>query len=180
MLSHSDCAPLIHRITNRATSCTTKVLSYSGKLQLIKSILFSIQAYWSNHFLLPKAVTRDLQSILCRFLWRGLSLGKYGAKVAWSTISLPTTEGGLGIKSLLDWNKALIILHLVHILQAKPSSLWANWIKKTTLKNRSLWQIPIPQDCSWIWRQVLKLLDLDLSIPIPVSSPTLASLLMPK
>lgn len=108
-LSHSDCVPLIHRITNRASSWTTKVLPYSGRLQLIKSILFSNQAYWSNHFLLPKVVTRDLQSILCRFLWRGSSLGKYGAKVAWSTISLPTTEGGLGIKSLLDWNKALIM-----------------------------------------------------------------------
>lgn len=122
-LSYNDCIPLIHRITQRAASWTSQFLAYSSRLQLIKSILFSIQSYWCNHFMLPKAVTRSIQSILCRFLWKGSSLANHGAKVSWAAISLPTTEGGLGLKSIQDWNKALIISHLLHVIQFQSKSL---------------------------------------------------------
>lgn len=48
------------------------------------------------------------------------------------------------------------MLHLIHILQFSTNSLWASWVKTTILKGYSIWQIPIPSDCSWIWKQVLK------------------------
>lgn len=41
-LSHSDCQPLIQRITARVSSWTSRFLSYSGRVQLIKSVLFVI------------------------------------------------------------------------------------------------------------------------------------------
>lgn len=81
-LSYQDCTPLLHKITHRVTSWTSCVLVYSSRLQLIQSVLFSMQSYWCSHFLLPKAIIRSIQSILCRFLWKGNSLAKYGAKVA--------------------------------------------------------------------------------------------------
>lgn len=56
------------------TNCT---LSYSGRLQLIKSVLFSIQSFWAAHFILPKGVLKAIQQVLCRFLWKGVSLA-YG------------------------------------------------------------------------------------------------------
>lgn len=121
-LSFHDCVPLIHRITQRASSWTSNVLAFSGRLQLIKSILFAIQSYWSNHFILPKVVIRSIQSILCRFLLKCSSLAHGGSKVAWSTITLPTSEGGLGVKCLLDWNKALILKHLIHLIQFHSKS----------------------------------------------------------
>lgn len=36
---------------------------------------------------------------------------KYGAKVAWTRVTLPFAEGGLAIKNLEDWNRALILMH---------------------------------------------------------------------
>lgn len=36
----------------------------------------------------------------------------------------------------------------------------AIWIRKTVLKGTSFWQVPIPPDCSWIWKKVLKLRDI--------------------
>lgn len=111
-------------------------------------MLFTIQSYWSNHFLLPKAVIKAIQSILCRFLWKGTSLTPYGAKVAWHNITLPTEEGGLGIKNLLDWNKALLLVHLTHVVQINTKSLWAKWVQTTVLLGKSVWQVQIPTDCS--------------------------------
>lgn len=151
-LSFQDCVPLIHKITHKASSWASSMLAYSGRLQLIQSVLFSMQIFWCHHFLLPKGVIRHIQSILCRFFWKGSSLAHYGAKVAWNSISLPKSEGGLGIKNILDWNKSQIMLHLLHVLQFSPNSSWAAWVKTTILKGRSIWQTPIPTDCSWIWK----------------------------
>lgn len=116
-LSYNDFIPLIHRITKHATSWTSQFLAYSDRLQLIKSILFSIQSFCCNHFMLPKAVIRSIQSIMCRFLWKGSTLANHGAKVSWSAITLPTVEGGLGLKNILDWNRALIVTHLLRVIQ---------------------------------------------------------------
>lgn len=60
-LSHQDCIPLIQKITARVSSWTNCTLSYSGRLQLIKSILFSIQSFWAAHFILPKGVLKNIQ-----------------------------------------------------------------------------------------------------------------------
>lgn len=37
-----------------------KALSYSGRLQLAVAVLYSIQAYWANIFILPKAVLKGV------------------------------------------------------------------------------------------------------------------------
>lgn len=53
-LSHNDCIPLIQKITSKVTSWTRRFLAYSGRLQLIKSVLFAIQPFWSTHFIFAK------------------------------------------------------------------------------------------------------------------------------
>ena len=67
-LSINDCMPLIARITSKVYSWTALLLSFAGRAQLIKAVLFSIQAFWSNHFLLPAAVHKQIQRIMTRFL----------------------------------------------------------------------------------------------------------------
>ena len=67
-LTHTDCLPLVERITSRITLWTSSSLTYAGRLQLIKSVLFSIQVYWSSIFILPCATTKKIESILAAFL----------------------------------------------------------------------------------------------------------------
>lgn len=77
-LFYQDCTPLIHRITKRESSWTSIALAYSRRLQFIKSVVFSLQSFWSKHFILPKVI-RSIQSTLCRFLWKGTSLAEFDA-----------------------------------------------------------------------------------------------------
>lgn len=70
-------------------------------------------------------VHREIQSLLTRFLWKGNINQKNGAKVAWETVCLPKSEGGLGVKNMVEWNKAQIIMHLLRVV-SKSSSLWAS------------------------------------------------------
>ncbi|XP_056691739.1 uncharacterized protein [Spinacia oleracea] len=53
-LSYTDCKPLIEKTVARIKSWATKFLSYAGRLQLVRSVLFGIQLYWCQIFVMPK------------------------------------------------------------------------------------------------------------------------------
>ena len=85
-LNKTNCIPLIERITSRIRLWTSSSLSYAGRLQLIKVVLFSIQAYWSTKFQLPIVIIQEIEKILRNFLWKGTSLTRGDAKVTWSEV----------------------------------------------------------------------------------------------
>lgn len=47
-------------------------------MQLITSVLFSIQVYWSSIFILPSKILKDIESVLNAFLWKGVDLKSHG------------------------------------------------------------------------------------------------------
>ena len=53
-LSLKDCSNLVDKIKARINNWSTKLLSYAGRIQLIQSVLYSIQHFWCRHFILPK------------------------------------------------------------------------------------------------------------------------------
>ena len=111
-----------------------KYLSYVGSLQLIKSVLFSLQSCWCRTFILPKKVI----------------------KVKWDLVCKSKCEGGLGLKRVEDWNKAAI-MGFIWSLFVQAQSLWVAWVRTNLLKGKSFWKIKITQDCSWGRRKILKL-----------------------
>lgn len=44
----------LDKMMSKIKSWSTKKLSYAGRVQLIKSVLFSVKMYWSGLFILPK------------------------------------------------------------------------------------------------------------------------------
>ncbi|KAK4383838.1 hypothetical protein Sango_3114200 [Sesamum angolense] len=71
-----------------------------GRLQLIKSVLMSLNVYWAMAFILPKGVIREVEKKMRTFLWKGNSAVGY-PKVAWSVVCKPIEEGGQGIRDIL-------------------------------------------------------------------------------
>lgn len=67
----SDGGILIERIMARIKCWTTRFLTYAGRLQLIKSVIYSIHAYWGSIFLLPKMVINSVEQLCRDFLWTG-------------------------------------------------------------------------------------------------------------
>ena len=154
-LRHSDCLPLIERILSRIRLWTSATLSYAGRLQLIRSVLFSIQVYWSSMFILPSATIRRIESILAAFLWKGTTLSSAGAKVAWSSICFPRREGGLGVKRLQTWNRSAILRHIWRLLTDHEST-WSSWVRATLLRGQSFWSVRVTSGASWTWRKILQ------------------------
>ncbi|KAH7846413.1 hypothetical protein Vadar_013777 [Vaccinium darrowii] len=154
-LKHVDCKNLIDRITIKIKNWANRDLTYAGRLQLIKNVLFSMQTYWASLFILHKKVIKEVETILRSFLWSGPDLKKSGAKVSWEHLCSPKQEGGLGLKSLQVWNKSAIAKHIWFLISGGKQSMWCQWVKSYLIKDKSFWEINIPSNSSWVWRKFL-------------------------
>ncbi|GJT17758.1 hypothetical protein Tco_0876464 [Tanacetum coccineum] len=125
-LLNKDCKILVEKARNRIGDWKNKSLSFSGRLQLCKSVISAMQVYWAS------------------------------AKVAWESICLPKSEGGLGLGSLEVFNLALMTTHIWNIVTHKES-LWVHWIHMYKLRGRSLWEVQPKSNMSWGWRKILQL-----------------------
>ncbi|KAL0278008.1 UNVERIFIED_CONTAM: hypothetical protein Sradi_7304600 [Sesamum radiatum] len=137
-LTISDCRPLIDKVDSKLAGWQHQNLSYAGRLQLIKSVLSTLHTYWASVFILPKGVLKLLEQKMRAFLWHGSS-GSGNAKVAWDQLCKPKAEGGLGIRSLIITNQALILKQLWRILQNDGTSIWVDWIQQYRLRHTTLW-----------------------------------------
>ncbi|GJS32607.1 uncharacterized protein Tco_0530989 [Tanacetum coccineum] len=130
-LLNRDCKALVNQAKNRIRDWKNKLLSFAG-------------------------IVYDIHQLIRGFLWCNGEYKRGKAKVAWDVISLPKSEGGLGIRSLEMFNIALMTKHIWSIV-SKRKSLWVNWIHIYKLRGRSFWDIPIRANMSWGWRKLLQL-----------------------
>ncbi|KAL0291778.1 UNVERIFIED_CONTAM: hypothetical protein Sradi_7013400 [Sesamum radiatum] len=154
-LSIADCQPLLHKLDSRLASWGQHNLSLAGRMQLIKSVLSSLHTYWASVFILPKAVIKVIEQRIRTFLWKG-STGRGYAKVAWEHICKPKKEGGLGIRSVLQMNQALMMKHIWRILQADTQSIWVDWVRTHRLHTQTIWTFR-SSAASWCWNKLIKL-----------------------
>lgn len=102
---------LVERVVSKQKRWTSKTLSYAGRVQLIKSVGFSLQVYWSSAFVLPKATLKEISHCFHHFLWNGKEDGCTKAKLARVKLSKPLMEEGLGIIDPIILNKAAQLKH---------------------------------------------------------------------
>ncbi|GJY05634.1 RNA-directed DNA polymerase, eukaryota, reverse transcriptase zinc-binding domain protein, partial [Tanacetum coccineum] len=149
-ISIGDCKPLIDKVKTKINNWKNKVLSYAGRVQLIASVLSSMQNYWASVFLLPKQVIYEINKVLKGFLWCQGKLSKGKAKVSWGAICKPKDQGGLGLKNLGVWNEVLMIKHLWNVA-TKKNTLWVKWIYVERLKGKSIWEIHSDSSSINVW-----------------------------
>ncbi|GLT27312.1 hypothetical protein SLA2020_023190 [Shorea laevis] len=155
-LSPVTCQPVVEKVQQRICSWATKLLSYAGRIQLVNSVLFHLQVYWCGALLLPKKVLKNIDSACRNFIWSGKWNQSAMALVAWDDMCTPRCEGGLGIKQLDIWNRAALS-KLVWLICNNHDNIWVHWAKQVLLKGKNFWEVEIPTNCAWTWRQILKL-----------------------
>nr|GEV41576.1 hypothetical protein [Tanacetum cinerariifolium] len=116
-----DCKFLVEKVQNQIGDWKNKLLSFTGRVQLIISVLSSMHVYWSSVFILPVAIWNDMEKLIRGFLLCQGEMKRRKAKVLWDEVCLPKCEGGLGIMSLHHWNMALMATHIYNVLLNKES-----------------------------------------------------------
>lgn len=152
-LTYVQCKPLLEKIIARMKCWSVKFLSYSGRLQLIKSVIFGMQTYWSQIFILPKKLIKEIEKMSRVFLWTGNVHPSRRALVAWESVCLPKTAGGWNVVSLLVWNK-VAVMKLLWALANKADKLWVKWVHTYYVKKKSIWDAKLPQKASWVLKKI--------------------------
>ncbi|XP_074298892.1 uncharacterized protein LOC141629862 [Silene latifolia] len=146
---------LIEKIVERIRCFGARKLSYAGRLVLVKSVLISLFTYWANIFLIPKGVMKKIDSICRNYLWDGTSVYLRTPMVNWEKVCTPQSEGGLGLRYSLDWNRATIG-KLVWWIYSKPDSLWVKWVHQVYIRGSS-WDSHVPKThMSWNWKTICR------------------------
>ncbi|XP_070004706.1 uncharacterized protein [Nicotiana sylvestris] len=153
-MSVQQCQPLLEKMIGRIQSWTTKFLSYAGRVQLIRSVLLSIQVYWSQIFLLPKKLIHLIESMCRRFLWTGSVEATRKAPISWDRLYWPKAAGGLNLMDIGLWNKAAICKLLWNLCK-KKDKMWVQWVHVYYKKYNPRWGDK-PKQASWVIQKIFK------------------------
>lgn len=66
--SKLDCQQLSIKITAKLRATSTRHLYYAGKLQIVNSVLFSMQNFWGSTLVLPQSMIKQVDVKCRRFL----------------------------------------------------------------------------------------------------------------
>nr|GEU98542.1 hypothetical protein [Tanacetum cinerariifolium] len=85
-LVYKDCKELIEKVHACTNDWKNKFLLIAGRLQLVQSVISSMNVYWASAFILPTRILLDIEQIMRGFLWCQGSMKKAKSKVAWEEL----------------------------------------------------------------------------------------------
>ncbi|XP_059292783.1 uncharacterized protein LOC132046234 [Lycium ferocissimum] len=105
-LTIAQCMPFVERITERGRCWSAKLSSYTSRLELIKSVLFGIQSYCAQIFLLPKRFLKLVEATCRSSLWSGHAAILKKSLVSWAKTCLSKAAGGQNVMNICLWNES--------------------------------------------------------------------------
>ncbi|GLU11404.1 hypothetical protein SLE2022_281540 [Rubroshorea leprosula] len=103
-LKKQDCNFILEKVRAKLDGWKTKFFSMAGRRILASSVLASIPNFYMQSFMLPASTLSQLDKITRDFLWGSDLLKRKIHMVAWDTVTLPKSLGGLGLKSAKEAN----------------------------------------------------------------------------
>ncbi|KAJ3691224.1 hypothetical protein LUZ61_020388 [Rhynchospora tenuis] len=102
---------------------------------------------------LPQQTLQLLTSKLRTFFWCS-SASKGLPLIAWSKVTSPTLEGGLGLRDLSTLNKAMTMKNLWALVSGSQA-VWVKVISAKYFPRSSVWATTRTNKCSNLWRAMM-------------------------
>ncbi|CAM0958627.1 unnamed protein product [Alopecurus aequalis] len=100
--------PIIEKMAGRLKGWKGRLLSRSGRLALINSVLTSLTTYYLTIFAANPWAIKKMDKLRRNFLWKGdEEASGSSCLVSWKKVCAPKSMGGLGIKELAAYSRAL-------------------------------------------------------------------------
>ncbi|XP_048620920.1 uncharacterized protein LOC106363541 [Brassica napus] len=109
-ISYATMQPFLERITLKLHSWTVKTLSFAGKMVLVASVIYGMNG----------------------------TASAVGARVSWNNICKPKQEGGLGLRSLEEYQKVFELKRVWNCF-SQSGSLWVAWLHCNVFNRKSFW-----------------------------------------
>lgn len=115
--------PVVDKVKLRLAGWKMKLLSFAGRLTLVKAVLSSIPVYYLSLFKLPEGIAKELDKIQASCLWGGPDLKCKIHLVKWSEVTKSIKQCGLGARRIRDVNVCLLLKWWWRFA-SEPMSLW--------------------------------------------------------
>ncbi|XP_038971839.1 uncharacterized protein LOC120104572 [Phoenix dactylifera] len=148
----AECSGLVQRVESRLEGWRASSLSMMGRLTLVRSVLGSMPVYLMANTVVPKTTLLKIERLLRSFLWGSHGGGRGVHLVAWERVCRPTSEGGLGVQSLLERRETLIARHAARFL-LEPHGLWSR-VMAARYGRGSLEAARRGRRISFMWREI--------------------------
>lgn len=146
---------LLKKFQGRLAGWKVNMLSHAGRTVLIKSVLCSVPVYYMAVEKLSNKAIDELEGLMRRFMWGKIGRERYLPMIAWHKLCQIEEEGGLGIKDLKIFNKALI-QKVVWQLVTNQDRVWVGIIKAKYFPQNSFWSAEDKQGTSNLWKALLE------------------------
>jgi hypothetical protein len=147
--------PILEKMERRLAGWKSLYLSKGGRLTLLKSTLSSLPTYYLSLFTIPVSVANRIEKIQRNFLWGGKGEVVSPHLVNWDTVCSPVAYGGLGVRKLVPFNKALLGKWLWRF-GMEESCLWRRAIATKYGVNEGGWSTKKIRDAHGcgLWRSI--------------------------
>ena len=121
-------------VANRILSRKQRILSPGGRVVLLKHVLSSLPIHLLAAASPPTRVLREVERVMAAFLWGTSEFGPRFHWMKWADLCRPYSEGGLGLRRLMEIYQAFSMKLWWNFIQGH--SLWASFLAAKYCRDR--------------------------------------------
>nr|XP_011468563.1 PREDICTED: uncharacterized protein LOC105352685 [Fragaria vesca subsp. vesca] len=147
------------RLAKKVSGWQDRTLSGAGRDIFIRVVAQSLPTYAMSVFKLIKNLCEDLEQLCAKFWWGSTKEKRKIHWKHWKALCNPKEEGGLGFRSLEEFNSAMLAKQAWRVIHY-PNSLVARLFKTRYFPNDSFWIATAHTSPSFSWRSIFSTRDL--------------------
>ncbi|XP_026459211.1 uncharacterized protein LOC113359854 [Papaver somniferum] len=144
---------MLSKFDGRLSLWKSKHFNQPGRIVLSQNVLGAISSHQMVVFPMPKKVTDRIDSIQRRFFWNKDTNGRKWFPKSWNVVSSPKHIGGLNIRKVVEFNKALLT-KLAWRLVNEHDALWVQIMAHKYFPDFNPLSDAISSNGSRIWRGI--------------------------
>lgn len=118
---------MVSKVISRIKGWQTKILSYGGRVTLIKSVLQSLPIHLLNATTPTSTTLKQIKCLIADFFWGWENEKRKYHWASWDNLSFPYDEGGIGVKRLED--VCLALQYKQWSIFRSKRTLWGEFLK---------------------------------------------------
>ena len=138
--------PILEKIERKLAGWKKIYFSQGGRLTLLKSTLSTLLTYFLSLFTILTHVANKIERLQRDFLWRDSKTHLVG----WDKVCAPLENGGLGVRKLTTFNKALLGKWLWRF-GVEETRLWRRVVALKFGEEWGGWTSKLDKRGSWVW-----------------------------
>lgn len=141
------------RVRQKLQGQSNKRILKARKLTILKLAARTIIKFWMNLFLISGAICDGLESQMNGYWWGHGPDGKGIRWMAWEKLCVPKGGGGLGVRSLMKFNIAMLPKQGWRIL-TRANSLVSNIMQAHYFPDTEFLNIRVGSNSNYMWRSI--------------------------